>query len=448
MTTKHMMRFGLAAALLAMGCGGPTRATKREMSDQAAKAPPPPRVDGQAKPVERTVTKQASEDFREAVEFFNRQAEGGWTDQECVAAAQRFESVGSAHEKLVEAWYNAGVAYQKCGMTKEAEAAYQKALKINPAHAPSLVNVGEIYYRGGNEKRGQEYFEQALKADGTTVAAYNNLAWIYLQKMKAAISDAERAKWEKEAIFQIRNALAVDNDNVVAYTLLALIYMEGAERNRNQLDIANMLLDEGRKRNDSYAPLWNAWGLLQMKRANVGRALQYFRKAVELDPNFVEARMNLASTILGFRKYDEAEQHFRFVLKLQPKNYDAMLGLGVALRGQRKIDEAEGMYKQAVAIDANRPDAYYNLGVLWKDFRTNDPDMKKNKQAYQTAKDYFRQFLAKASAKDPKRQDAQDNIEDCDKAIAALDQAIRQMESAPPPDQGGGGAQPQPGTGG
>lgn len=432
---KTIAKIGLVAALLAaLGCGGAKPATKREMSAQAAKAPPPPPVSGAAKPVKRTVTKQATAEFKAAVEFYKQQAEGGWTNEECNAAADKFIEVAEAGDKLVEAWYNAGVAYQKCAMTTEAESMYQKALKINPAHAPSLVNVGEIYYRGGNVKRGQEYFEQALKADGTTVAAYNNLAWIYYEKMKAATSDAERAKWEKEAIFQLRNALAVDNDNVVAYTLLAMVYLEGSERNRNQLDIANMLLDEAKKRNESYAPLWNAWGLLQMKKANVGKALQHFRKAVALDEKFVEARMNLASIVLSFRKYDEAEEHFRLVLKLQPKNYEAIIGLGVALRGARKIDEAEAVYKQAMELAPDRPDAYYNLGVLWKDFRTNNEDMKKNREAYVKAREYFEKFLTKADKKDPKRQDAEDNIEDCKKAVAALDQAIQQMENQPPPE--------------
>jgi len=459
-TMKKTLALGAGLVLTVAACAGAKPATKAEMNEQAENAPPPPRVDG-SKPakIDRKVSKEASADFKSAADFAADKAKDGWTNDECIAVAQKFEGVASEHEKLVEGWFDAGVAYQKCGMTKEAESAYQRALKINPAHAPSLVNLGEIYYRGGNDKVGQQYFEQAIKADGTTAAGYVNLAWIFYDRMRGAGSDAEKAKWEKEALFNLKNALAVDNDNVVARTLMAMVYMEGADKNKNRLDIASMLLDgiiknkptlkdnatddekKGFERdmvryeeNVRYPLLYNTLGLVYMKRGNVGRALQYFRQAVQLDGNFVEARLNLGFTVLGFRKYDEAGEHFEVVLKIQPKNYDARIGLGVALRGQRKIDEAEGAYKEALQLDGQRGEAYYNLGVLWKDFKTNDPDQKKNREAYKQAKQYFTQYLSKPDAKGDRKKEAEDNIDDCNKAITTLDQVIQQMDSQPPPD--------------
>src|SRR5262249_15176411 len=162
----------------------------------------------------------------------------------------------------------------------------------------------------------------------------------------------------------------------------------GADKNRNRLDLADLLLNEGKKRNDRYAPLWNAMGLLQMKRNNVAKALEDFRQALALDAKLTEARMNVAQIVLSSRNYDEAETQFREVLKLRKNDYAALVGLGVALRGQAtvlrsagqqdkfalKIDDAEKSYRGAIEIDRNRPDAYYNLGLLYKDYRTNDPD--------------------------------------------------------------------------
>ncbi len=460
--TNMTLRSGLAAAcafsMLAAGCAAAKPATKAELHEQAKAASGPPLIAKNDTPkIDRTVSKEASADFKAAVAFYEDKAKKGLSNEDCVAAAKKFESVAEEHDKLVEAWFNAGVSYQKCGMTREAEAEYQKALKINPAHAPSLVNLGEIYYRGGNDRVGQQYFEQAIKADGTVGGAYVNLAWMNYDKMRGASSDAEKAKWEKEALFNLKNALAVDNDNVVARVLMAMVYMEGSEKNKNRLDIAQLLLDGVLKnkptlkdnasddekkvyakdvakyeQNSRYPLLYNALGLLYMKRNSIGKALTYFRKAVELDGDFVEARLNLGFTVLGFRKYDDAAQDFDAVLKIQPKNYDAKIGLGVAQRGQRKIDDAEASYKEAMALNKERGDAYFNLGVLWKDFRTNDPDQKKNREAYRTAKGYFRDYLTKSDVKGDKKKEAQDYIEDCDKAISTLDQVINQIENAPP----------------
>jgi tetratricopeptide (TPR) repeat protein len=470
MTTNINKMIVVGASLaLAIGCAGAKPATKKDMNEQAAKAPPPPRGGDKPAKVERKVSKDAMKDFQAAVAFYENAAKDGLTNDECIATAEKFEAVGNEHDKLPEAWFNAGACYQKCRMTKEAEADYQKALKINPAFAPALANLGEIYFRGGNDKVAEQYFDQALKADGTNAASYTNLAWIFYERMRRASSDEEKRKWEGEALFKLKNALAVDNDNVVARVLMAMVYMEGSDKNKNRLDIAALLLDgviknkptlkddatEGEKarwekdmvryeQNIQYPLLYNALGLIYMKRNNIGKALGYFKQAVKLDPDFAEARMNVATTVLGFREYGQAEENFAAVLKLQPKNYEAQIGLGVALRGLKKIDEAEAAYKDAIAIDKDRGDAYFNLGVLWKDFRTNDSDQKKNREAYRTAKNWFQQYLSKSDVKGDKKKEAQDNIEDCDKAIATLDQVIQQLESSPPPDATPAPAEPAP----
>lgn len=423
--------------LCATACGGASPSTKKEMTEVAANAEPPPQVPDlvEAKGAnvpDRAVSTEAKADFGQAVAYFQEQEKAAWKSDTCQIAADKFQSIASDHDKLVEAWFNAGVAYQKCGMNKEAEGMYKKAIGINPAHAPSLANLGEIYYRGGNDTVGRQYFEQAIKADAQVTAARNNLAWVLYTKIHRAASDAERKKYEDDALGNLSRVLAVDNDNIVAYTIMALIFMEGFEKNKSRLDMANLLLEEGKKRNDKFAPLYNARGLYYLKKANVGKALEQFRQAVSLDGDFVEARMNLAQIVLSFRKYEEAEQNFRHVLKLQSKNYEATNGLGVALRGLKKIDDAERSYNDAIQISAERGDAYYNLGLLWKDFRTNDADMGKNKAAYRKAKDYFQRYLAKSDAVGERRQDAQDNIEDCDKYVTALEQAIQLQEATPP----------------
>jgi tetratricopeptide (TPR) repeat protein len=433
MTMKKTKTIVIVAGALLAACGSAQKTSKGEMNDQARSAPPPPAnvVEGQT--VQRKVTKEAQNDFAAAVAFFKEQEKGGWTTASCTAAADKFQNVAKSHDKVVEAWFNAGVSYHKCGDTKHAESMYQKALGINPGHSPSLANLGEIYFRGGNEAVGEQYFQKAIQADKKTTAGRNNLAWIYYNKLRKTNDESYIKKAEEE----LSRVLAVDNDNIVAYTILALVYMQGADKNRSRLDVAKLLLEEGKKRNDKYPQLYNAWGLLHMKKSNVGEALKMFRQAVEMDPNFVEARLNVAQVVLSFRKYQEAEENFRFVLAkkdiLKDEKYDATVGLAVALRGQKKIDEAAQLYEEAMTLQPERGDAYYNMGLLWKDFKTNSDDPKTNKNAFTKAKGFFNQFMGKQDADPAKREEAKDNIDACDKNIAALDQAIEIMRNAPPP---------------
>ena len=421
---KNAKRIAVALALVAAACG-PSQTGKKEMSKLAANAPPPPSGGG---PIKRDVSEDARKDFQAAVAFYREQAKTGWTKETCIASAQRFEAVASSHSKMVEARYNAGLSYQNCGMLKDAESNYHAALKIHGGHAPSLSNLGEIYFKGGNEARAKQYWEQAIKADPKVVGARNNLAWLMIRQVRE--NKANLRSVEEQILQHLRSALAVENDNVEAYVLLSLLYMEGAEKNKARLTLARLLLDEAEKRNDKFAPMYNARGLLELKRENVAQALEQFRRAVQLDPTFTEARMNVGNIVLGFRKYDEAAEQFSAVLQRQPKNYDAMVGLGIAQRGQRELDAAEQSYKKASQLDGARAEAFYNLGVLYKDFRANQTENQKQAQeAYRTAIRYFTQARGKPGAAPSLQAEAKDNITDCEKNIKQIEEFLR---SAPP----------------
>lgn len=453
MTTK----LWIPALALAVACGGPSKTSKKGMSKLAADAPPPPSSVKPGHKIDREVSREAEKDFAAAVAHYKEMEKAGWTQENCVSAAQRFQQVASDYDKMVEARYNAGLAFHNCNMLKEAEAEYQKALRINPGHDPSLTALGEIYYAGGNDGRGEEYWRKAVQANPKTTAARNNLAWVLLNKMRAASGNRSAwSKYEQEATGNLSRVLAVDNDNIEAYVLYALVYMEGFERNKSRLDLANLLLTEGAKRNDGYAPLWNARGLLELHKENVGRALSNFERAVQIDPKFVEARMNVGNIVLGFRKYDYAKQMFEAVLEMQPKNYDAIVGLGIAQRGLGQLDAAEATYEQARKLDPSRAPAYYNLGLLFKDFYASRAQNEAEAiAAYKKAKTYFTQFLSKADASKSDKKDAEDHIDDCDKAIAQLEEAQRmrqemerqqremeQQQNATPPAGGQGAPEP------
>ncbi len=390
-----------------------------------ATPPPPPRV-ADAKPDDpgapkRQLSKDAKGDYQAALDFYLAQEKGGWNESGCKQAAEKFGAVSREH-KLVEAQYMVGRSLHNCSLLGDAEKAYQTAIGMKSNHAQSISNLGEIYYRDGKVGPAKDYWQNAIKANPKLIAARNNLASLQLEEMRKP--DIDAAKWtqlEADARSNLSNALAVDNDNVKSYVLYGLVYMEGRQKNKNRLDLAKLLLDEGAKRTDKYAPLENARGLYFLYRNNLSEALAHFSKAVELDPKFAEARMNVGLITLGFRKYDAAREQFQKVLEIQPKNYDAVIGMGIAARGMNDLDAAEAAYKKAKDLDGSRGDAFYNLGVLYKDFKAaKQADLKASQEAYRTARGYFQQFGEKKGS-DADKQEAKDNIADCDKVIKQLD---------------------------
>lgn len=432
MRIQHILYSCALAALVA--CGGSAKTSG--LAPGKSVPPPPPVVGGggadQAKP---EVSADARKDYESALAFFQQNDKGAWNESACRGAAERFESVAKSHGNLVAAQFMAGLSYHRCNLIKDAEAAYQAASRMKgdaTKIAMALSNLGEIYYRAGKYDGAKQYWESAIKANGKLVAARINLASLELEQMrKVGEKDSKWKTLEEDARFNLSNVLGVDSDNVSAYTVYGLIYMEGHKRNKNRLDLAKLLLDEGKKRNEKYAPLQNAYGLLYMHRGALSLALQHFQAAVELDPSFAEARMNVGLTTLGFRNYEVAKAQCSKTIELQPTNYDAHNCLGAALRGLKDLDGAEAAYKKAKDLDPKRGEAYYNLAVLYKDFRASkQDDLKASLTTYQTAKDYFRQFLDKQAA-DGDKAEAKEQIKLIDKTTAQIEQFIKAQANMP-----------------
>jgi tetratricopeptide (TPR) repeat protein len=454
MRTHNYLSASLLASVVvsAAACGG---AAKGSVYGSGGKnsPPPPPNIAASGSDVatpggapaaeKREISKDARKDYQSAIEGFKNQDKGGWNESACKGSADKFKSVVSSHPELVEAQFMVGLSYQRCGMLAEAEGAYQAATKMkgDPTKiALSLSNLGQLYYKAGKADSARQYWDSAIKANGKLIGARINMASLNLEQMRK-INNAKDAQWKKleeDARFNLSSALGVDTDSVEAYTVFGLVYMEGYQLNKNRLDLAKTLLDEANKRNPKFPALQNAYGLYWMRKGSLNQALQAFQTAVEGDPKFVEARINAGLLTLGFRKYDTAKEMFSKAVELAPKNYEAMIGLGVAQRGLNDLDGAEKSYKAAISIDPRRGDAYFNLGVLYKDFRAtkqNDPDaikaLRMSVTVYKQAKDFFNQFLGKDGSQSDK-DEAKENIKDCDKVVTQLEKYADQLAKMPP----------------
>ena len=94
-------------------------------------------------------------------------------------------------------------------------------------------------------------------------------------------------------------------------------------------------------------------------------ARELYRRALEAEPDHVDARINLGRLQHEEGQLEEARRQYERALEFAPGHPTAAYNLGVVLEDLDDIDGAIQAYQLAIASDRELADAYYNLARLY-----------------------------------------------------------------------------------
>lgn len=382
--------FALLASLsLTIGCGG-SKSAEAGASSSGDEA-----EEGEGKSVSvksggssaatQAVSKQAEADWKEALAAFEAAEKAGWDANKCEAISSQFSDANKSQKgKFAEAIYMSGLSLDRCGKADQALKLYNQAIEINGKLCGARVGIGINDFKNGREQQAYANFEKAVRDDARCTEGYVNLAMMQMARSGASSEDA---------LNNLRRALAIDAQYLPAFNQMAALFVGRAQGNAKMLDLAAVVCRQAQLINPNYAPIYNTWGLINVKKQNVFDALRMFERAVQLDDSNFEAHMNFGQITLSFRGYEDARKAFTKAVELKPKSYDAHVGLGAALRGLGDAESAKKQYEEAKGLAGDRPEAFFNLGILYQDYMSGSvADMKQ-------AVSYYDQFVSKASGK-------------------------------------------------
>jgi len=202
---------------------------------------------------------------------------------------------------------------------------------------------GVDYYQKRYYSDAVRSFERVIEHDSTFAMAYYYLAYL------------KSARYANKAIEYIDNASEKD-----VYYIKSL----EAARDHNVELKENILMSLLNR----YPNEKNALLLLGNSKYNYGKneeAIEYFEKAIELDPNYrqVHNLLSFAYNNLGdFDKALEANNKYIFSAPDEPNPYDSRGSL-FAQNGQ--LDSAIASYKKALEIKPDFPSSLEELGVMY-----------------------------------------------------------------------------------
>jgi tetratricopeptide (TPR) repeat protein len=481
-TTKTRSLCGAAALFVAAGCAGSKSLESKSRQPEPAGSEEPTASSVLKTPPKKQGATQLTDDqraeFDKAVATYLKLRKGGvLKGSDCADAASAFRRLADDNPTMLIARHNEASVYLECGKREEAMRIEEDLARSN--FAPALSQLGYAAWRSGETGQAESFFTRAIAADPQigSISARINLAQLIEEKARRT-SGGERERLIREAQTQLRSVLALDGNSLQAYATLCFIYFNqglpdaailiGKQSIKRAEEIATGKFEDevvaetanrassarrgrGARREEAAAAedepklkstgvagtgwtpdmrrniaiVHNTLGLVSLNKKAYSDAIASFKKAVELNPELYEARLNLAATSLRFRDYKTAEDNFQAVVAANvPQNkYDSIIGYGVALRGNRKFDEAEQQYLAAMKLDPSRADSYFNLGLLYQEYKGTEKPM------LQKAQQYYRDLLGHNP--NPKlRKESEKRIKDIDDVYVALEEAAKLQKEA------------------
>jgi tetratricopeptide (TPR) repeat protein len=103
-------------------------------------------------------------------------------------------------------------------------------------------------------------------------------------------------------------------------------------------------------------------GIAFSERGDTDQAVDHYRQAVALRPDYAEAHYNLGRLLVAQGHLNQAIDHYRAAVEINPVDAEAQNNLGVTLLGIGRVDDAIAHYRKALAIRADYAEASCNLG--------------------------------------------------------------------------------------
>ncbi len=250
---------------------------------------------------------------------------------------------------MFEALYNIGKVYLENGITDLAGRYMARALQVHPNSwqaliAMAVINVGEEKYVEARHNMDQAIRTAPQDVDVLTVMGI-------VLGLTYDFDEGER---------YLRAALAQDKESAHVYGQLAWLHIQqqNVSLGSEELSIALGKDEKNPVLNDNY-------GLSQIDLASPEAGLVYFRRALQLKPNFHSVHYHIGYVLAMKKRIPEAIPEWEIAAKYENKDPNVHTNLGVAYYLKEMLEEAIGEFRRVLTLRQDRMEDYSNLALAY-----------------------------------------------------------------------------------
>ena len=244
----------------------------------------------------------------------------------------------AADGEIVEAYLMLGNMNTKAKRNREAMAAYQKALTLDPDNQNAAFSLALAYKTEGRTEAAEAGFERALALNPRDSKTRYQLADIW---MKA------RQFTKAEALLQ--RAIADNIERPAFQTKLGECYIE-----LKRYDEAERVLADALRSNPDEPMAHYDLGLIREARGEPAKAIGEYESEIARNSKIYQAHFNLAKLLAAGGRSAEAAAHFQQSVEANPEFGGGYLYLAKARLDIGDLDGAEAAAKKGMTL---KPDA-------------------------------------------------------------------------------------------
>jgi len=166
----------------------------------------------------------------------------------------------------------------------------------------------------------------------------------------------QTAYWKNSETLWTR-ALACTTSNSIAHLNFGNVLFQ-----KGKVDEAITHYQEALQIKPDYTEARYDLGNALLQRGRVDEAIAQYQEALQLNPDYAESRNCLGLALDQKGRVDEAITQFQKALEINPDNAEALNNLGNALLRKGRVDEAIAHYQKALKINSDYAEAHNNLG--------------------------------------------------------------------------------------
>ncbi len=261
--------------------------------------------------------------------------------------------------------YYLGLTQAELGNNAEAAATLEQAVRRKPDYLPARLKLAEKLMAAGKAGESEKLYEKIAAQHGDSAAARYGLG-----RVRAARGDTAGAAESYQRAVELFPTYGASH-YALAQSLRRLGQQEQArqhlalyEKHKDSVPPAGDTAMAAVRELAAGAVIYIRQGVEAEQAGRLEEAAAAHEKAIEVDPNLVQAHVNLISLYGRLGRPEKAEEHYRAAARLNPNQSDLHYNYGVLVFGQGRLREAAEAFDETLRINPFHAEAHNNLGYL------------------------------------------------------------------------------------